>query len=141
MNSQVLLATLAGGVAAFLGGFVIYGLLLDPYFQGQMTEAGAQVVRKPEEMLLWAMAISNLVYSFLLALIFSRWANISTFKTGAIAGAVISALYSISMNFMWYGYADMMKGLGSIPVDAIAQAVLGALIGGVIGWVLGYKRE
>lgn len=141
MNNRVLLAALAGGVAAFLGGWVIYGMLLDPnYFQGQLTEAGAAVVRPPEEMKLWAIAVSNLIYGLLLALIFDRWASISTLKTGAIAGAVICGLFALSQGFMWHAYANMMKDMSSILVDTIASVVLGALIGGVVGWVLGYKR-
>ena len=138
MDSRVLLATLAGGIAAFFGGWLLYGMLLDPYFHGQMTEAGAAVMKDPPEM--WGIAVGNLIFSFLLTLIFSRWANISTLKTGAIAGAIICALFTLSQNFMWYAFANMSKSMATIPVDTIGAAVLGAIIGGVIGWTLGYKR-
>lgn len=138
MNNQTLLATLAGGVVAFLGGWVIWGMLLMSYSQSQMTEAGAAVMK--EMPILWEIAVGNLIFSFLLALIYSRWASISTLKTGAIAGAVISGLISLSNGFMWHAMMDMTTGMTGIFVDTLASAVWGALVGGTIGWVLGYKR-
>ena len=138
MDTRVLLATLAGGIVAFFGGWLIYGMLLDPYFQGQTTEAGFAVMKDPPE--IWAIAVGNLIYSFLLSLIFSRWASISTLKTGAIAGAVIGGLFALSNGFMWHAFANMSKSMATIAVDALGAAVLGALIGGAIGWTLGYKR-
>jgi hypothetical protein len=141
MNAKVLLAALAGGVAAFLLGWLVFGILLDPWYRSIMTPEALAAMRTPEEMQMWGIVLSNLVYGLLLALIFNRWANISTFRSGAIAGAVICFLVALSFDLSFVAFMKMWTNNLVLLVDPIANAVLGAIIGGVIGWVLGYGRQ
>lgn len=141
MNTKVLLATLAGGVASFLLGWLVFGILLDPYYRSMMTETGTAAQRTPENMIMWALAISNLVYALMLAVIYTRWANISTFRAGAIAGAIISFLIVLSFDLSMYGMFTMWTGGAGLIVDPLVNGAVGAVVGGVVGWVLGYGNK
>lgn len=141
MNTKVLLAALAGGVAYFLLGWLLYGILLDPYFRSMTTPEGLAVQRAPEEMVMWAIALSNLVYALMLAIIFNRWASISTFQGGAIAGGIIGFLMALSVDLSMYSMLNLWTGMAGLIVDPLVSGVMGALVGGIIGWVLGYGKK
>lgn len=139
MSTKVLLAALAGGVVSFFLGWLVFGILLDPYMRSTMTPEGLAVMKNPPVM--WALVAANLVWGLLLALIYSRWANISTFRTGAIAGAVIGLLISLSYDLFFHAFMNMSTGMTQLLLDPIANAVVSAVIGGVVGWVLGYGKR
>ena len=137
MNNRVLLAALAGGVAAFLLGWLVWGILLmdimkdvNPQFEG--------VERNPPG--LAHIFIGNVVWALLFAMIFSRWAGIATFKSGLIAGAWISALIALSFNLVFLGTTNLMSINGAL-IDLVANIVVGGLTAGVVGWVLGYGNR
>ena len=139
MNTKVLLAALAGAVVTFLSGWVLYGMALKGFFDANTTEVGASVMRG-EMPLMWAIFVGCLAWSLLLALLYSRWAAITTFKGGAIAGAWIMFLVALGANFFSYAGMDVMT-MNAAIVDAVVNAVQGALAGGIIGWVLGYGKK
>ena len=136
MNTKVLLATLAGAVAAFLTGWAIWGIALQGFMDSNMTEA-ARSVSRGENMLMWAIFVGCVAWALLLALLFSRWAGIATFKSGAIGGAWVLFLIALGMDFFMYAGMDVWN-LSALVVDVIANAVQGAIVGGVVGWTLGY---
>lgn len=141
MNVRVLLAAFAGAVASFLLGWLVFGILLKTTYEGMMTETGKTVMRPETEMVFWAMILSNLVYGLLLALIFNRWANISTFRSGAIAGGVISLLVTLSYDLGMYSMMNVWTGGAGFIIDPLANGVVGTIVGGVVGWVLGYGQR
>ncbi|HRI58321.1 MAG TPA: hypothetical protein PK228_01315 [Saprospiraceae bacterium] len=143
MNTKLLLAALAGGVASFLLGWLVFGILLKPTYDGMMTEAGKNIMRPEAEMMnyMWAMILSNLAYGLLFALIFGRWANISTFRGGAIAGGVISLLLALSFDLGMYSMMNAWQGGMGLVIDPLVNGVVGAVVGGVVGWVLGYGQR
>ncbi|MEZ4892871.1 MAG: hypothetical protein R3A50_09555 [Saprospiraceae bacterium] len=136
MNTKVLLAALAGAVVAFITGWLIWGMALAGIMESNTTEAGLAVSRG-EMPLLWAIAVGCIAYSLLLALVYSRWAGISTFKSGAMGGAWIMLLIALGADFFVYAGMNVMN-ITAIIVDVVASAVQGAIVGGVIGWALGY---
>lgn len=137
MNTKVLLAALAGAVASFLLGWAVYGIALKGFFDAQMLESARGIMRT--EPVIWAIFIGCLSWSTLQALVFSRWAGITTFKSGAMGGAWIGFLVSLGANFFSYGSMDAWNVTAAI-VDPIVNILLGAVSGGVVGWVLGYGR-
>lgn len=139
MNTKVLLAALAGAVVTFLSGWVLYGMALKSFFDANTTEAGAAVMRG-ESMVMWAIFVGCLAWSLLLAMLYSRWAGITTFKSGAMAGAWIMFLVALGADF--FSYASMNVGtMNTTLVDPFINAVQGALAGGVIGWALGFGNK
>lgn len=136
MNNRVLLAALAGGVAFFLLGWLVWGILLmdilkemNPQFEG--------VEKNPPDLLL--IFLSNLAFGLLIALLYSRWAGINTFMGGLMGGAWVFGLMAVSLDLMFLASTNMMS-TGGAALDIVANIVVGAVVGGVVGWVLGYKR-
>lgn len=132
-TNRILLAGIAGGVTFFILGFLVYGMLLMKFFAANVGTAQG-VMKDPPEF--WALAVGNLAWGFLLAIVFGRWAGIKTFSTGAMAGAVIGALMSATYNFNALGTTNITT-LNAVLVDIVVFAVMNILIGGVVGWVLG----
>jgi hypothetical protein len=138
MNNKVLLAALAGAVATFLTGWLLYGILLKGFFEAGTLETARSVMREQPELL--AIFFGGLAWSLLLALIFSRWASISTLRSGAIAGAWIGFLIALGADL--FSYASMnIAHLNTTLIDPLINAVQSAIAGGIIGWVLGYGAK
>lgn len=139
MNTKVLLAALAGGVASFLLGWVFYGMLLAQFFADNMGTATG--VMRDEASMGWApLIVGNLAFGLLFALLFSRWAGITTFKGGAIGGAWVGFLVALAYDMISLGTTNMMNATAAM-VDPIVSAVMSAITGGVVGWVLGYGNR
>ena len=133
MNTKVLLAALAGGVAAFLLGWLVYGILLaDTMKSLSVLVEGAE--KNPPE--LWAIAVSNILWALFYAMVFTRWAGISTLKAGAMAGLWMSALIALSFDLGLFAMYNMWT-MGGVVLDVVVSSVMGAVVGGVVGWVLG----
>ena len=135
MNSKnLILGTIAGAFTFFIVGFLIYGLLLTNFFTENMGSATG-VMKDPPNFLI--LILGELASGFLFTYIFSHWAGIKTFATGAKAGALIGFLMGLSFNLINLATANIHT-LNTAIVDSLVQLVMGALAGGVIGWVLGY---
>ena len=133
MNSKMLIGGIIGGVIFFLLGFLIYGILM----ADSMT--GAPCMREHDAVMLLWIGIGNLFSGFLLAYIFSKWASISTFGGGAMAGAVIGLLANLGSGFLMYGTTTMIADIGGVLMEAVIGAVMWGIAGGAVGWWLGKK--
>ncbi len=137
-TNKILLAGLAGGIASFLMGWLLWGIVFRSYFESNM--GSATNLMKPEaEMVWWALIAGNLLSGLLLAIIFGRWASISTFVGGLKAGATIGLLMGLSYSLVSFATSNMYI-LNSAIVDSLLNAVVGGVAGGVVGWVLGMKK-
>lgn len=139
MNTKVLLAALAGAIVTFLTGWALYGMAFKGFFDANTMESARSVMRG-ENMIPWAIFVGCLAWSLLLAMLYSRWAGITTFKSGAMAGAWVMFLVALGADFFSYASMDVMTMTAAI-VDPIVNAIQGAIAGGVIGWVLGYGNK
>lgn len=135
MNTRTLLAGLIGGLAYWIMGFVMYVLLLANYF-GQHHGSG---LKDPYDM--WAIVVGCILFGILLAYIFDRWANISTLKSGAIAGATLGLLAHLSFNFIRFGDSTFFTSLPPAILDSVVQTVMSAVGGAVAGLVLGKMKK
>ncbi len=136
-TNKILLAGLIGGVASFLLGWLVWGVVLMGFMKENAGSATG-VMRADNEMIWWALILGNLAGGLLLAMIYGRWGSISTFVTGAKAGAVIGLLIGISYDMIMYATSNIMTMNGAL-VDIVANAVVTGLVGGVVGWFLGRK--
>ena len=127
------LATIAGAVVFFFAGYLIWGMALMNFHQSNTPEIPG-LIKNPPDMILIGLAM--VVTAILFTLIFQRWAGIKTFKTGAIAGAIIAILMGFGNELMYMASTHMMSW-PVILVDILGNAVWGALGGGVIGAMLG----
>jgi len=131
-TNRILFGGLAGGVALFLLGWVIYGILMMDYSMANYN----QCMNRPNMgMIWWALILSNFALGFLLALIFS-WSNTTGILAGAKVAGIIGLLLGISMDFGFYSMTTMYPSLSVTFVDIITYTVYLALTGAVIGGVM-----
>lgn len=139
MNARVLIAAVAGAIAYFLLGWLVYGILTpDFYAAHSLTQYYIGLEKMPPNFL--GIFVAGFAYTLLMAIIFGNWANINTVKNGAIAGTTLSLLFTLSVDLgMW---ATMnLYGRWIVVVDVLVNAVMGAVIGAVVALVLGYKKS
>jgi hypothetical protein len=131
-QGRLIVAVLAGGIAYFLLGWLVWGMLLTNVlsFSPEVTDV---IVRK--EFNPAFMFLSCLIWSGLLTLILGRWANISNPMSGLIAGALIGGLAAFSTNFGMLSQYSFMT-FGHVIWDSAATALCSGLVGAVIAFVL-----
>jgi hypothetical protein len=136
MNTRVLLAALAAGVASFLLGWLVYGMLLDAYMDAHTTAAAHAVWKQMENMNMIGMVISNLAWGLLLAWVLSRM-NVNNAMGGFMTGATIGLLVAINMDLFFYSmmnwYTDKMIVIVDVLVSAVFHGILGAIAAIVLG--------
>ena len=139
MVARILAATVAGGVAFFILGFVIYGLILDPMvMKPNMNTYPGLMIDPP----VWVpLVLANMVSALLLAYIFEKWAGIRTFMGGLQGGAVVFFLIALSFQLMFAAFMNLAKNYTPAIADVLGSTVMGALGGGVIGAVLGMMSK
>ena len=136
-TNKILLGGLAGGVALFLLGWIIYGILLMDFASTNYN----QCMNRPNmEMIWWALILSNLAYGFLIAYLFSRTGT-TGFIGGAKLGAIIGILLSISIDLGYYSMTTMYVHPSAIVVDIISYTIYIAIAGAVIAWVMGMVKK
>ena len=134
-TNKILLAGLIGGAVAFLLGFLIFGIMLSEFLQSNAGSATG-VVRGESEMLWAPMVIGHLAWGMFFAIIYGRWANISTFATGAKAGAVLGFLSALTQNMINLGSTHVMNPTAAMS-NIVAVSIVSAIVGGVVAWFLG----
>lgn len=132
-NNKTLIGGLVGGVAFFLLGWLIYGVLLADYYAANTNQCAAKPMT---DMIMWAMIVSSLASGLLVATILS-WSNTSGMMAGAKIGAIVGLLFAASIDFSFYSMSTMYASLTPIFVDILVSAVYYALTGGIIAWVMG----
>lgn len=131
---KITIAGIAGGVVYFLLGWLVYGMLMKDFYAEHMNNS---IMRPEADMIWWAMIASNLLWGILIAYIFNRWANITTFAAGLSAGAMIYLLMGLAFSLGFYAYSTMYNDTTGLLVDLVMGIVMGAIVGGVVGLVLG----
>jgi uncharacterized membrane protein len=133
--NKILLAGLVGAIVALLLGFLAYDLLLGSFFAANLGSATG-VMREETEMLWVPMILGHLSWGMLFAVIYGHWANISTFATGAKAGAILGFLVGFTFDMINLGTTHIMSPTGAIA-DVVVMIIISAIVGGVVGWFLG----
>ncbi|MFI5220323.1 MAG: hypothetical protein ACHQNT_12635 [Bacteroidia bacterium] len=132
-TNKILLGTIVGGIAYFLLGWIIYGMMM----QGFMTSHYNQCMMKPEtDFTWWALIISNFAWSLLYAVIIS-WGNMASVAGGAKVGLVAGALIMLSFDLSFYSMSTMYDSFSTLIIDVVVGTILSAIGGAVIGWVMG----
>lgn len=137
MNVRFFIAAIVGGIFKFLASWAILGfLLVDFYLINTFHYEGLTKEPMPDLIFL---GLSALSFSFLMTIIFVRWAKVSTFNSGFRNGMILSFFYVCALDFGLYGFYNLMN-LSLTGVDIVIQTVFGGIMGGIIGWVLGFRK-
>lgn len=125
-----ILAIIGGTVALFGLGYLIYVQL---GLNAIQPEAAEGVFTKLD---LLPIIIMEVLYATLLTIIFSRWAQIKTFATGAKAGLIIGAFIGACGTLEVFATSELTS-LAGVGMAAVTFGVRFGVAGGVIGWLLG----
>jgi hypothetical protein len=142
MFVRVLVAGIAGAIAMFVLGWLIYGMALASYFASTMNATAKSVTNMDNPNIVPLIGF-NVVFGILLALICDKW-GARTFVAGLGAGAIIMLLIGLAFDLeMGAFFKEMHVGSPYIPIviDLIGITVMGAISGGVIGAVLGMMNK
>ncbi len=131
-----LIGGIVGGVAFFLLGYLIYGMLLMEFMTNNPGTAGN--LEKVELDFLY-LGVGNLASGFLLAYIFIK-GNINTMAAGLVAGAIIGCLYAVSIDCVMYATSTIMSKKAMLA-DVVASTVMSAVVGGIVAMVLGMGKK
>ncbi len=123
--SNFIVGSIVGSIVYFLLGWLAYGML----FKDLYPQDGKMVF----------IYLGCLFFAALLAYVFTKWANISTWMTGAKGGAVIGLFYALSMNF--FMYSSQEPNYQNIATDVIITVIMSAITGAVIAMVLGMMNK
>jgi hypothetical protein len=137
MNSKFLLAALAAFAAAFLGGWLIWGMALTDFYTENTAYDEADLNR--ETPLYWAYAVGSLLTSLLLTYVLHS-ANRNTVSKGFVMGLIFGLLNGLGHAMFVYGGMDVMEE-SVIAVDALVSAVFTGIIGAIIGGILGSGKK
>jgi hypothetical protein len=123
-TKNFLISGIAGGIASFFLGWIIYGILFKDSFP-QPTEGSNTMIM---------IALGSLTFGLFLSFIFLKWAHISTLFTGAKAGAIIGIFLGFYFNFFNMAMSTDAT-FQMFALDIVLTAVLSSLTGAIIGLV------
>lgn len=132
---RIFKGTIIGGIAFFLLGWLIYGILLMDYNLANYNQCAN---RAPEDMVWWAIIISNFATALLLTVILN-WADASVAIDGLKVGAIYGFLSGLAIDLSFYSMTLMFNNLGAMLVDIITYTFLMAIVGLVIVVVWGKR--
>ncbi len=133
---KLLMGGIAGGVAFFLLGWVIYGMLLMDFMASHTGTAGNLARPEPDYMYL---VIGNLAMGFLFAYVFIK-ANVQTLANGLITGGIMGLLLGIGFNAVQYATTTINSKTG-MAADVAGFVVMTAIGGAIIGAVIGMGNK
>lgn len=120
-----LIAGVVGAIVNYLLGWVFYGMLFKSKFP--------QPAETSENMTFIFLGCLSL--GLFMAYIYTKWAQIATFATGAKAGLVIGLFMALVANF--FGMAMHGSSFETFAYDLVITLVMSAITGGVIGLING----
>ncbi len=129
---KMLIATVAGGVAFFLLGGLIYVVILGGFYEANLGSATGVMREIP---IWWAMVVSQLGLAAVVTYVFLH-ADVATAFDGLKTGAIFGLLFGIAMAFDLFAVTNWSNVTVAF-VEPFVTAVRMALGGAVIGWTLG----
>ncbi len=133
---KLLFGGIAGGVAFFLLGWLIYGLLLMDFMNSHPGVSG--IIGKTEPDFLY-LIIGNLSAGFLMAYIFIK-GNVNSMAGGFVTGGIIGLLMSVGFDCMMYATTTVISKT-AMATDVGAATVMWAIVGAIVGLVLGMGKK
>jgi len=122
--TKFLIAALVGSIVYFLLGWLVYGILF------------TEIYPPSEKERLLFVFLGCLSFATLLSYVFNKWAGISSWMSGAKAGAILGFLIAVYMNlFMYSGMAEV--NYQNMLLDIALGTVMGAITGAFVAMFSG----
>ena len=137
MNMKILRGTIFGGIAFFLLGWLIYGIIM----MGYNSTHTNQCLNNPNgEMIWWAIILGNIISALLLTLVLN-WSGAKGWTDGLKTGAIFGILIALSMDLGFWSMTTMFNNFGALLADVAQTTVLWALVGLVIVLLWGKEKK
>jgi len=134
---KILRGTIFGGIVFFLLGWLVYGILLMDFMSANSNNCTA---RLDEEMIWWAMIVSNLVLALFITTVL-KWSGAKSVIDGMKIGAVLGFLTGLSMDLSFYSMTTMFSNLTTIFVDVLVYSIMLGVVGIVIVLTWGKEKK
>jgi hypothetical protein len=129
---RLVIGTVAGGIALFILGYVIWNMLFTDFFAANAGSA-TDVAKDPQVM--WAIAVGTLSYAALITLAIETRAGSTTIVEGLKVGAIVGFLMWFGADMIIYGVWNL-SNLTAAIADSLLELVRGGIGGAVIAAVL-----
>ena len=131
-TKKLTMATLAGGVAAMVVGYLLNGMLMMDFYT---TNVGSATGVFKEVPIWWSLILGQVLFAGFLTMIIG-WRGDSSAGAGLKTGALVGLVLGLSLNFTFYGTANIANLTATLvrPVVIMIQTgIIGAVIGAVLG--------
>lgn len=135
---KLFIGGIVGGVAFFLLGWLIYGMLLMEFMTNHSGAAG-NIGRAEEDMQWLYLIIGNLAQGFLIAYILLK-GNVRSMAGGFVTGGIVGLLAAVAMDCIMYA-TTLVISKTAMAADVAAATVMTAVVGGIVGMVLGMGNK
>jgi hypothetical protein len=142
MNKRFLISGLATSVSSLLLNAAAYVLVLKDFYRAHPAlseEFMKQLHRPPDQLILWAMAVTSLAMGFLVTTAM-KWSGARTFASGLKRGFVFAALFWGSVNFGLYASSNFFSSK-AVFVDYACSVTAMTLSGALAAWLLGQGKR
>ena len=120
-----IIATIVNAIWAFMGGYLLWGIIAEPYLATQTRISG--VMREAPDFL-W-LALGCLIMAFAFSTIYSKWARgAHSTSQGLQFGAWLGILIGGGSGIIDYATANLL-GLKGTAVNAVVYIVFFAIMG------------
>lgn len=134
---KILRGTIFGGITFFLLGWLVYGILLMDFMAANSNNCAARLAN---EMIWWAMIVSNLVLALFISLVL-KWSGAKGLTDGMRIGAVIGFLTGLSTDLSFYSMTTMISNLTALMVDVLVYTLVLSVVGIIIVLTWGKEKK
>lgn len=132
---KLIISTIVTGVVFFLLGWLLWGIIFGDYFSKHYA-----AVSRGEDMKVWAMAVSNFLLAFFMALIYPKgFKGGSPFSEGFKFGIYMALLMAVPFVFMFW--SSMNVPYQAAILDGILYGILVVIGGVIIGLIYGKQEK
>ncbi len=138
MNTKTLLATAAGALFNFLGGWVVFGMLLMSFYQANTKNYEGLVKGEMPDLpfIFMSGVFSSYLITYLLRRVGKDFNFASGFKHGLVVYFCMAAWVDLSIYSMYN-----LQNLTLMITDIFVQGAFGGVNGGIIALVLGSGKK
>lgn len=133
---KLFIGGIVGGVAFFLLGYLIYGLLLMDFMTNHPGEAGDFGRAEP---LFMYLIIGNLAQGFLLSYVFIK-SDVKSAAGGFVTGGIVGLLITVALDCIMYA-TTTIGSKTAMAADVVAATVMTAIVGVIIAIVMNIGKK
>jgi hypothetical protein len=137
-TNKFLIGGIIGGIANFLLGWLVWGMLLMDFMKNNAGTATG-VMKEQGDMVWWALIVGSIFGGLAVSYVLNK-AGASGAGAGAAIGAMLGLLIAASYDFTMLGVSNLMTLKGAL-VDIAANIVVMSIIGAIVGWYLGMGKK